>query len=250
MSERMAMDGLRAFERGSNGSWKQTPQTKKVLGIIKNSGASDFKIDAAPSPLLNSQGQPFWGSGGGVHMHDGTGTFVDPIYGSVSTAAHEAGHAGFMTKMGKEVMEEGPFRERIKVAMTAPKRTGNALRAAYEAISKPVMLEEANAQGVAAGAMNKAGFKLNNNGWEKVKMQDSGLAEDVPAALAYPGQYRFGGMFDNVAPAYSSDTFNDGAGRFSIEPASDDEKSAYAKIQRSHIPAMKRQFEAGYNLIK
>ena len=29
-----------------------------------------------------------------------------------------------------------------------------------------------------------------------------------------------------------------------------DEKAAFEKIQRSHIPAMKRQFKAGYDLIK
>ena len=250
MAERMAGDKLRAFEQVEGGAWKQTPETKKVLGIIRDSGADDFKIEAAPSPMLNGQGQPFWGTGGGSHMHDGSGTFVDPVNGSVSVAAHEAAHAGFMTDMGKEVTKEEPFRKRIKTAMMAEPRTGNALRAAYEAINKPTMLEEANAQGVAAGAMHKAGYKMHNAGWQKADMRQTGLAEDIPAELTYPGQYRFGGQYDETAAAYSEDTFNDGKGNFSIEPANADEKAAFEKIQRSHIPAMKRQFKAGYDLIK
>ncbi len=249
------MDFMPAFTRAEGGNWEQTPAAKKVLGIIKNSGAADFTIQAAPSVLLQGD-RPMWGSGGGAHYTDGTGTFIDPIRGSVSTAAHEAGHAGFMTDLGKQLGGQQDFRgekgfqSQIDYVNSAEPQTGSALRAAYEAMSKPRMLEEANAQGVAAGAMNKAGFPMDNNGWQVADMRDTGLAEDVPATLTYPGQYRFGGAFDTTSDAYSNGHFRNDEGHFDMSQSTPSEFKEYQTIQRSHIPAMKRQFQEGFDRIK
>lgn len=249
------MDFMPAFTRHEGSGWKQTPEAKKVLGIIKDSGAADFNIQPAPSVLMQGD-RPMWGSGGGVHYTDGTGTFVDPIGGSVATAAHEAGHAGFMTDLGKQRMGQEDFRGtknmqgQIDYVNSADQMTGSSLRAAYETMSKPIMLEEANAQGVAAGAMNKAGFPMDNNGWQEAKMRDTGLAEDIPATLTYPGQYRFGGGFDQTSDAYSNGHFRNDQGHFDMSQSTPSEYAEFQKIQRSHIPAMKRQFQAGFERIK
>lgn len=243
MSERMAMDGLRAFDRASDGSWKQTPETEKVLNVIRSAGGKDFKIEPAPSVLADVDGMGMWGSGGGVHFPDGSGTFVDPVFGNVSTAAHEAAHASLPTALISEKQQDQAWNKLYDMG-NAP--FGNQARAVYETISKPIMLEEANAQGVAAGAMNKAGYDFNTNGWQNSPMNITGLAEDIPAALTYPGQYRFGGMYDRGATSYKS-AMNIGEEGREYLP---EEVEALDRTMRSHIPAMKRQFEAGYNLIK
>ena len=243
MSERMAMDGLRAFDRASDGSWKQTPETEKVLNIIRAAGGKDFKIEPAPSVIADIEGMGMWGSGGGVHFHDGSGTYVDPVLGNVSTVAHEAGHASFPTALLGRDQEEQAYKK-INNMSSAP--LGNQARAVYETISKPMMLEEANAQGVAAAAMHKAGYDFNTNGYKDLPMNITGLAEDIPAALAYPGQYRFGGVHDDGAGQYKSLMEIGEEGRGYLP----EEFEALDRTMRSHIPAMKRQYNKGYNLVK
>lgn len=238
------MDGLRAFDRMSDGTWKQTPETQKVLGIIRDAGGKDFKIEAAPSVLMQGD-RPMWGSGGGVHYTDGSGTYVDPIRGNVSTAAHEAAHASFPTALVNMEAQDAAI-GKLNTMEGAP--LGNQARAVYETLSKPIMLEEANAQGVAAGAMNKAGFEFNSNGWRGRDMLDTGLNHDIPAELEYPGEYRFGGYYDTGAKNYRSvNNIGPGEGQRDYTQG---EKDALNKTLDSFIPAMKRQYKAGYDLVQ
>ena len=242
MDHRMAMDGIRAFERASDGSWKQTPETQKVLGIIREAGGKDFNIQPSPSILaINGEGQ--WGLGGGVHYTDGSGTYVDPIMGNVSTAAHEAAHASFPTAIVSDEAREAAY-AKINNMQGAP--LGNQARAVYETISKPIMLEEANAQGVAAAAMNKAGYDFNTNGWTEVPTSMTGLVDNIPAALAYPSTYRYGGVYDTGAKQYESMNNIGVDGR----EYTSEEIDALSRTRRSFLPAIKRQYDAGYNLIK
>ena len=240
---RMAMDGLRAFDRAADGSWKQTPETKKVLDIVRQAGGKDFKIEAAPSVITGADGMGIWGTGGGVHYPDGSGTFVDPVKGNVSTAAHEAAHASFPTELVSAENQAQAF-EKLNTMNAAP--LGNQARAVYETMSKPIMLEEANAQGVAAGAMNKAGFQFNTNGWQGHDMRETGLSDDVPAAWHIQDSIDMVDTLTGGEKAYES---VQGIGENGRDYTAG-ERQSLDRTRQSHLPAMKRQFQKGYDLIK
>lgn len=246
MPNRMALDALRAFDRELDGTWTQTPETQKVLGIIRDSGGRDFKIQPAPSPMAGLGGEGIWGTGGGVHRPAFGDTYVDPVNGSVSTAAHEAGHASFPTQLvNTQNRNEALNRMQNYNDAASP---GNRLRTVYETLSKPVLLEEANAQGVARAAMDKAGYTWNNSGWEGLPMEKTGLNSDIRPELAYPAEYRFGGEYDKGAKLYSN------VEQIGLGPVkrgmTQEEKDALKMTQNSLVPAMERQFKEGYSLIK
>ncbi len=237
---------MAAFQRTPDGYWKQTPEAEKVLGIIKSSGGSPFKIEPAPSPMAGLNGEPMWGSGGGVHMPDTGRTFVDPINGSVSVAAHEAGHAAFHTALDSEDHYQNSFSKLVNHTKSAS--PGNRLRAVYETLSKPQMLEEANAQGVARAAIDKAGYQWENNGWKGLPMEITGLSDDIRPELAYPGEYRFGGRHDEGAKFYGN-VEQIGPGPV-LRSYLQDERDTIDATRKSLVPAMERQYQKGYNLIK
>ena len=238
----MAQDAMRAFDRTSDGNWKQTPETQKVLGIIRDSGGRDFKVEPMPSPMAqNGEGQ--WGLGGGVYMPSQGRTFVDPVNGTVSVAAHEAGHASFETDLIKDT-NSGKLGAFEKLNNMQGASDGNKMRAVYETMSKPIMLEEANAQGVMQAAMDKAGYKADYSGWKSIPSYKTGLADDIPAALAYPGEYRMGGRYDRGMGEYIK------AMPREDNQLTQEEMQVLGKTRDSLIPAMTRQFQKGYNLIK
>jgi len=237
---------MAAFEQAADGSWQQTPEAKNVLGIIKGSGGKPFKIEAAPSPLAGLTGEGMWGTGGGVHRSDVGDTFVDPINGSVSTAAHEAGHASFPTELISRKNQEDAISKMENYTTDAT--AGNRLRSVYETMSKPILLEEANAQGVARAAIDKAGYEWENSGWKGIPMEQSGLSDDIRPELAYPGEYRFGGAYDRGAELYSA-VEQVGPGPVQRGLSQEEQESLQA-TRRSLVPAMDRQFQKGYSLIK
>ena len=242
MPTRMAQDAMRAFDRTSDGNWKQTPETQKVLGIIRDSGGRDFKVEPMPSPMAqNGEGQ--WGLGGGVYMPSQGRTFVDPVNGTVSVAAHEAGHASFETDLIKDT-NSGKLGAFEKLNNMQGASDGNKMRAVYETMSKPIMLEEANAQGVMQAAMDKAGYKADYSGWKAVPTSRTGLADDIPAALTYPGEYRMGGRYDRGMGEYMK------AMPREDNQLTQEEMQVLGKTRDSLVPAMTRQFQKGYNLIK
>ena len=238
----MAQDAMRAFDRTSDGNWKQTPETQKVLGIIKDSGGRDFKVEPMPSPMAqNGEGQ--WGLGGGVYIPSQDRTFVDPVNGTVSVAAHEAGHASFETDLIKDT-NSGKLGAFEKLNNMQGASDGNKMRAVYETMSKPIMLEEANAQGVMQAAMDKAGYQADYSGWKAIPTSKTGLADDIPAALAYPGEYRMGGRYDRGIGEYMQAMPREN------NQLTQEEMQVLGKTRDSLVPAMTRQFQKGYNLIK
>ena len=237
---------MAAFVPKADGGWEQTPEAKNVLGIIKASGGKPFNIQPAPSPLAGLNGEGMWGTGGGVHRSDIGDTYVDPVNGSVSTAAHEAGHASFPTELMSRENQENAISKMEDYASAAT--PGNRLRTVYETLSKPILLEEANAQGVARAAVDKAGYGWENSGWKGIPMEQTGLSDDIRPELAYPGEYRFGGQYDEAAELYSA---VEGVGPGPVlRGFSPEEQKAVQTTRNSLVPAMNRQFERGYNLIK
>nr|BDD47486.1 hypothetical protein 60 [Pelagibacteraceae bacterium] len=242
MPYRKAGEMLRAFDMQSDGSWKQTPETKKALDLVRSAGGRDFEIEAAPSVLAND-GVGMWGTGGGVYYPGTDKAYVDPIKGTVTTAVHEAAHASFPTKLVDKEQQKAAYEKLNKSFATAT--PGNNLRAVYETISKPIMLEEANAQGVAKAVMDKTGLTYNNSGWKGVPMEKTGLSDDIRPELSYPGEYRFGGKYDRGGKVYAEVTGLD-QGRELMQ----EERDAIQMTRNSLVPAMERQFQKGYNLIK
>ena len=177
-----------AFEQ-VDGVYVQTPETEKVLGIMQENTDIPINVQVAPSVLTGIDGSGMWGTGGGVYDPLTGGTYVDPLKGSVTVAAHEAAHQAFPSELISDEKARAKGMESLN--MDFPQKLiddGTAMRVGYEALSKPIMLEEANAQGVAVGALNKAGLPVDTSGF--------------PDMLAYPAEYTFGGYFDKAAPLY------------------------------------------------
>ena len=108
---------------------------------------------------------------------------------------------------------------------------GATMRFGYEAVDKPRLIEEANAQGVAQAAMDKAGIPVNTSGWKDM--------------YAYPEAHSFAKQFSNSTPMYK-DSFNK-PGLATLTPA---EAKEFNTISRSASPAVRRQFDLGYQRIE
>lgn len=216
-----------------NGSWQPTQQWKDVQAIMQRNTDIPINVQAAPSVLTGITGQGIWGTGGGVYRPDFGDAYVDPIQGSVTTAAHEAAHQAFPSQLINDPIAKAKNLENLQLDYEKNNliNDGTALRVGYEAFSKPIMLEEANAQGVATAAMNAVGLQPDPKGW--------------PNMYAYPGQYRFGGMFDRAMPIYKQ-AFNK-PGLATLVPG---EIKAVDVIKESYMPAIQRQFQKGYQGIQ
>lgn len=229
MSERKAGERLQSFIQKDDGKWEQSPELKKVLGIMQDNTDVPLKVEMAPSPMM-MHGQPAWGSSGGVLFTQGANAgraLVDPL-AHPTVAAHEAAHQGFMSDLGKSAVS-GTAKNKSQEFITDVENypdsmfeSGAALRAAYETQDKYRLIEEANAQGVAQAAMDKAGIPVDTSGWSDM--------------YAYPAAHKPNGRMAQVQ--VDLDTLGGG------------ETSEYNRIQRSHMPAVKRQFDLGYGRIK
>ena len=91
MEIRKAGDKLQSFIQNDEGKWQQSPELKKVLGIMQDNTDKQINIEVAPSPMIVG-GQPAWGSGNGVYEPDTGRAFVDPM-SHPTVGAHEAAHA-------------------------------------------------------------------------------------------------------------------------------------------------------------
>ena len=219
-----------AFRR-VDGSFEATPEWQKVSAIMQRNTDIPINIQPAPS-VIARDGVGMWGTGGGVYRPAFGDAYVDPISGSVTTAAHEAAHQAFGSRLINDPAARKKGYEGLMTTFTPEMiADGTALRVGYEAKSKPIMLEEANAQGVAAAAMNAAGMQPSKGGW--------------PNMLSYPGEYRFGGYFDRAAPMYKLGFNKPGLG--TLLPG---EMDTFDTIQKSYLPAMQRQYQRGYGRIQ
>jgi hypothetical protein len=223
---------LPAFTRNTDGSFVPTPEWQTVQDIMQQNTDIPINIQPAPSVMAGIDGQGIWGSGGGLYRPDFSDAYVDPIRGSVTTAAHEAAHQSFPSQLINDQKARKKSMESLMTDFTKSLiNDGTAMRVGYEALSKPIMLEEANAQGVVTAAMNAAGLKPNTGGWQNM--------------LSYPGEYRFGGQFDRAAPLYK-----EGFNKPGIATLLPGELNTLDTMFKSYPYAMQRQFNKGYGMIK
>ena len=103
-----------AFEQ-VDGVYVQTPETEKVLGIMQENTEMPINVQAAPSVLTDIKGDGIWATGGGVYDPLTGGTYVDPIKGSVTVAAHEAAHQGFPSQLINDVMAQAKGMESLNM---------------------------------------------------------------------------------------------------------------------------------------
>ena len=227
----MAGKYLPAFRR-EGGRFVPTQEMNNVMNLMQAKTDIPINVQPAPSPLSDGQGGGMWGSAGGISFGVGDQTYVDPFRGSVTTAAHEAAHQAFPSSLATNPFGEQKFYEMIDMNyMPKDINSGLAMRINYENFSKPKLIEEANAQGVAYQAMIDAGYKPDTNGWNNM--------------LSYPAEHRFAGRFDKGAPEYRK-AFNK-PGLATLMPG---ELNELQRMNRSFMPALQRQFGVGRGMLR
>ena len=236
MEIRKAGDKLQSFIQNDEGKWQQSPELKTVLGIMQDNTDKQINIEVAPSPMILG-GQPAWGSGNGVYNPKTGRAFVDPM-SHPTVGAHEAAHQTFMTPHATKHSFNKTYQDRINHQLNNPNNytpeminKGATMRMQFEAFDKPYMIEEANAQGVAQAAMDKAGISVDTGGW--------------PDMYAYPEAHQFGGQFSKSTGGYMQ-----GANKPGLATLTSGEGAELGAMSRSAAPAVKRQFDLGYQMIK
>ena len=236
MELRKATDKLQSFIRDNEGNWEQSPELKKVLGIMQDNTDKKINIEAAPSPMLLG-GQPAWGSGNGVYNPKTNRAIVDPM-SHPTVSAHEAAHQAFMTPLATKHSFNKIYQDRMNDQLNNPDNftpemidKGATMRMEFEIRDKHRMIEEANAQGVAQAAMDKAGIPVDTSGW--------------PDMYAYPEAHRFGTPISQATSRYAKGANKPGLATFTPE-----EGAELAAMHKSFAPAVRRQFNLGYQRIK
>ena len=222
---------LPAFRREGT-AFVPTEEMNNVINLMQSKTDNPIKIQPAPSVLADINGMGMWGSGGGVNYGVGGTTYVDPVSGDVTVAAHEAAHQAFPSSLASSQNAMQKRRELFTTRMTPEMvDSGAAMRAGYENLGKRSLMEEANAQGVAYEAMQQAGYEPNKLGWATM--------------LSYPAEYRFGGQYDQAAPMYK-EGFNK-PGLATLMPG---EMAELSRMNNSFTPAMERQFGYGRSMLR
>ena len=222
---------LPAFKREGT-AFVPTEELNNVINLMQSKTNNPIKIQPAPSVISGIDGMGMWGSGGGVNYGVGGTTYVDPIFGDVTVAAHEAAHQAFPSSLATSQNAVQKRRELYGTRMTPEMvDSGAAMRAGYENFGKQALIEEANAQGVAYEAMKQAGYEPNKHGWANM--------------LSYPAEYRFGGRYDQASPIYKT-VFNK-PGLATLMPG---EANELNKMKRSFTPAIERQFGYGRGMLQ
>jgi len=236
MEIRKAGDRLQSFIQNDEGEWQQSPELKKVLGIMQDNTDKQINIEIAPSPMMLG-GQPAWGSGNGVYQPNTGRAFVDPM-SHPTVGAHEAAHQTFMSPHATKHSFNKVYQDRVNHQLNNPNNytqemidKGATMRMEFETRDKPFMIEEANAQGVAQAAMDKAGIPVDTSGW--------------PDMYAYPEAYQFGGQFSRSTGRYMQ-----GANKPGLATLTPDEGAELKAMRKSAGPAVRRQFDLGYQMIK
>ena len=223
---------LPAFKRKGT-AFVPTEEMNNVINLMQSKTDNPINIQPAPSVLAGLNGGGMWGSGGGVN-YGGVGgqTYVDPIGGDVTVAAHEAAHQAFPSSLAINPYAAQKRKELFTTYMPPEMvDSGAAMRAGYENFGKRALIEEANAQGVAYEAMKQAGYEPNKLGWATM--------------LSYPAEYRFGGHYDQAKPIYKT-VFNK-PGLATLMPG---EVNELNKMNRSFTPAIERQFGYGRGMLR
>ena len=148
--QRMATD---VFVDGGLGE-----QGQAIYDHIKSKSGKESNI------IQFEPGHEMYGSGGGfVRFDTPQDVYVDPGAGGAHVLAHELGHSQLPTELmdtyKNNVMNyKSPYAPGEQEATDLDPTKGSTIRYAYEKQTVPVMLEEANAQGVAVGTTEAVGL--------------------------------------------------------------------------------------------
>lgn len=237
MKQRPAGEKITSFIHQDDGSWKQSPELQKALGILQQNTDKKVNIEMYPSPMMAGPNTPAWGSGSGVYQPDSGRAFVDP-FAHPTVSVHEGAHQTLMTDFATNHSFNSDYKNRVSGELSNTKNSspkmidkGATMRMQYEMMDKPFLIEEANAQGVTQAVMDKVGIPVDTSGW--ANMQE------------YPEAYQFGKAFSKATPAYMS-----GMNKPGISTLTPDEAAEFGRIQKSAPIAVRRQFQKGYDLIK
>jgi hypothetical protein len=205
-----------AFNYEKNKGFVPSESTKQIVNKFKEVTGEDLDIRPANSVMAN-EGVPFWGGGGGVAPWTEKNVgYVDPLMGNAHVVAHEGAHALMRSPLMNQTLQQQPQINPLEV----PRDTGQRMRYVHETLAKPIMEEEANAQGIAYGILNKLGIP-NEETWE--------------SPIDYPRTY-----LDKGLGTYT---------KTEIGPPSPGERKELETILRSTDPFLQRMFQRGYNLV-
>ena len=204
------------YERGKG--FVPSEDTKQIVNKFKEVTGKDLDIRPANS-VMAQDGRPIWGTGHGeADAGSGIG-YVDPLMSNALVVAHEGAHAVMPSPLNRFYDNNQP---RINPT-NVPRDTGQRLRYVHETMAKPTMEEEANAEGIAYGVLDKIGISPQS-------------LQDWPSPTAYPRTYLGKGL-----GLYT---------KTEIGPPTSAEQKELETILRSTDPFLQRMFQRGYNLVK
>ncbi len=206
-----------AFNYKKGSGFVPSETTKQIIGKFKAITGKDLDIRPANSVMAN-EGVPYWGGGGGfAPWAEKNVGYVDPFMGNAHVVAHEGAHALLPSPLLTQSSQQGPQINPLNI----PRNTGQRMRYVHETLAKPIMEEEANAQGIAYGLLNKLGIP-NEENWQ--------------SPIDYPKTY-----LDKGIGTYT---------KTEIGPPTPAERKELETILRSTNPFLQRMFQRGYNLVK
>ena len=209
--------GTPAFTYEANKGFVPTESTKQIVNKFKEVTGKDLDIRPANS-VMADRGIPFWGGGGGFASDDEKNVgYVDPLMGNAHVVAHEGAHALMRSPLYAQSLQQKIQMNPLEV----PRDTGQRMRYVHETFAKPIMEEEANAQGVAYGLLNKLGIP-NEENWA--------------SPTAYPETY-----LDEGLGLYT---------KTEMGPPTSAERKEMKAIMNSTNPFLQRVFQRGYDLVK
>ncbi len=145
------------FDRAEDGSFVLNDAGREVMGTI--SAETDGFSKVRPFKIPE---QDFGTGGGFVNYKNKDTVYVDPLAPTPHVLAHEAAHSQAPIELNKTfadtIMTHGsPYKPDEMLPENVPNKAAG-LRYAYEKEVIPVMLEEANAQGIARATTEHLGY--------------------------------------------------------------------------------------------
>jgi hypothetical protein len=210
-----------AFNYDKDKGFIPTENTNKIVDTFRSLTGKGLDIRPANSVMAQG-GKPIWGSGGGEAVLGAGIGYVDPLMGNTHVVAHEGAHAlmpsplALFSNKNSTTIGRKPFNP-----LEIPRESGQRLRYVHETLAKPSMEEEASAQGIAYGVLNKLGIPSNET-WQ--------------TPIDYPKTYLRQGLGTYL--------------KTEIGPPSPEEQKEIETILNSTDPFLQRVFQKGYNLVK
>lgn len=208
-----------AFNFVPNVGFQPTEQTNRIVDAFKQRSGKQYSVEPANS-VMAIGGEPMWGTGGGVVWDNNKNVgLVDPLLGTAHVVAHESAHSLFPSNLRE--LQKGKINSGAQFIdpLSVPRDTGQRLRYVHETLAKPILEEEARAQGVSYGLLNKLGIPSEET-WE--------------TPIDYPRTY-----------------LKEGLGKYTdteIGPPSPGERKEAQAILRGIDPYLQRMFNQGYQV--